>query len=153
MFPSGLQPFADLPASSQSLVAGRMSPPFSIIIHSNPPLVSGTHLSTTQNGTAHFASTGGISTGFGSTNQVFLFTGLDINGNSLDIELYSRDVAAVNSTVVKDVEVLLGKEIGGFSGGGGGGGKNEGVIGGGSPRQAIGRGSGKAVALNEKGSG
>jgi hypothetical protein len=99
VFPAGLQPFAALPSTS-SLVSG----------------LSGSSLQTTQEGTAsYFANvTAGTSTGFGSTNQVFSFGGVDA-GSDIDVELYYRDVSAVNGTVVSDTEKLAGKEIAAFT--------------------------------------
>lgn len=99
VFPTGLQPFAHLPRSAP-LVSG----------------FSGTSLSTTQNGTAHyFASpSAGISTGFGSTSQEFTFKGIDVSHGVADTELYYRSVEAVNSTIVKDHETLVGKEVGSY---------------------------------------
>jgi hypothetical protein len=134
VFPSGLQPFANLP-NAAPLVDG----------------LSGTQLSTTQNGSAHFSSINGTSTGFGSTNQVFAFTGLDVNGDAIDTELYTRNVAAVNSTVVSDVEVLLGKEIMNFKGSAKSM-ETQVFAGPTSPRQMTGRGPGKAQGLRSKGS-
>lgn len=95
VFPTGLQPFSSLPAS-HALTSG----------------FSGTTLSTTQNGSAvYFASpNAGTSSSFGSTAQSFRFTGVDVDGG-IDTELYSRDVTAVNATVVRDRETLLGGEV------------------------------------------
>jgi hypothetical protein len=96
VFPTGLQPFAEIPHSAP-LVSG----------------FSGTSLSTTQNGSAHyFASpSAGISSGFGSTSQEFSFKGIDVTGGAADTELYYRNVEAVNGTVVKDYESLVGMEV------------------------------------------
>jgi hypothetical protein len=96
VFPTGLQPFAEIPHSAP-LVSG----------------FSGTSLSTTQNGSAHyFASpSAGISSGFGSTSQEFSFKGIDVTGGAADTELYYRNVEAVNGTVVKDYESLVGIEV------------------------------------------
>ncbi|ESZ95746.1 putative Peptide-N4-(N-acetyl-beta-glucosaminyl)asparagine amidase A [Sclerotinia borealis F-4128] len=98
VFPSGLQPFTYLP-SSAPLIFG----------------FSGTHLSTTQDGSAHYLGTSAGSTGFGSTSQVFQFSGLDINSDALDTELYYRNVEAANSSIVYDVERLVGTEIGRYA--------------------------------------
>jgi hypothetical protein len=96
VFPTGLQPFAEI-AGSASLVSG----------------LSGSQLSTSLNGTAHYfgAPNEGFSSGYGGTSQEFTFAGLDANSNALDTELYYRNVEAVNSTIVKDIESLVGSEI------------------------------------------
>jgi hypothetical protein len=96
VFPTGLQPFAEIPRSAP-LVSG----------------FSGTALSTTQNGSAYYFANpnAGISTTFGSTSQEFTFSGIDLSGGTADTELYYRNVEAVNSTVVKDQENLVGQEM------------------------------------------
>jgi hypothetical protein len=99
VFPTGLQPFAALP-KSQSLVSG----------------FSGTQLSTTQNGTAHYFAGGGTSSSYGSTSQEFSFGGIDVSAGVADTELYYRSVEAVNATVVSDFERLLGQEVSAFAG-------------------------------------
>lgn len=98
VFPTGLQPFAELPQAA-ALVEG----------------FSGSKLDTTLNGTGVYVNVAGVGAGFGSTSQVFTFSGLDVNG-AVDAELYSRDVAAVNATVVHDKETLVGKEVVAYSG-------------------------------------
>ena len=126
VFPTGLQPFANI-SGSAPLVTG----------------LSGTSLSTTQNGTAfYFASpSAGVSSSSGSTSQEFTFKGLDVNG-AADSELYYRDVEAVNGTLVKDYETLVGKEVGnyGFPVEAVGTGQN--LLGAMTPKAAIGRGPG-----------
>lgn len=99
VFPTGLQPFAQLPQAA-SLVSG----------------FSGTSLKTTQNGTASYYAdpNAKISSTFGSTSQEFSFKGIDINSDSADKELYYRDVEAVNATIVKDYESLFGVELGSY---------------------------------------
>jgi hypothetical protein len=96
VFPTGLQPFAEIPRSAP-LVSG----------------FSGSQLSTSLNGTAHYfgAPNEGFSSGYGSTSQEFTFAGLDANDNAMDTELYYRNVESVNSTIVKDIESLVGLEI------------------------------------------
>ncbi|TGO49482.1 hypothetical protein BOTNAR_0430g00070 [Botryotinia narcissicola] len=123
VFPSGLQPFAYLP-SAASLISG----------------FSGTRLSTTQSGSAHYLGSSAGSSGYGSTSQTFEFGGLDINNDAVDTELYYRDVEAVNSTIVYDEERLVGVEIGKYTNGRPGGAYlSKGVM---SPKEAIGRGKG-----------
>jgi hypothetical protein len=122
VFPSGLQPFSQIPRSSV-LTSG----------------FSGTSLSTTQNGTAHyFASpSAGISSGYGSTGQEFRFGG--VGGSAA--ELYYRSVEAVNQTITRDFERLVGVDIGSLgrpalaTGG-------QTVMGTFSPKEALGRGPG-----------
>lgn len=125
VFPTGLQPFAEIPGSA-SLVSG----------------LSGSQLSTTQNGTAHYFAGGGTSSGFGSTSQVFSFSGLDSSGAVTDTELYYRNVEAVNQTIVKDYESLIGKEFSSYGFPVAAVPKAQVVLGNFSPKEAIGRGPG-----------
>lgn len=129
VFPTGLQPFAANP-NSHALVSG----------------LSGSQLSTTQNGTAHYfgAPAAGVSSGFGSTSQEFSFRGLNANSQSIDTELYYRNVEAVNSTVVKDREILVGHEIASYGFPLADVPKAEIVVGILSPKEAMGRGPGTA---------
>jgi hypothetical protein len=138
VFPSGLQPFADIPGSA-SLVSG----------------FSGSQLSTTQNGSAFYFGdpNAGVSSGFGSTSQEFSFAGLDANGNAVDTELYYRSVEAVNSTIVKDYESLVGEEIGSYTFPVAHVPATEAVMGVLSPKEAIGRGPGTAKQPLIQGSG
>jgi len=128
VFPTGLQPFSQIPGAA-SLISG----------------FSGSQLETTQNGTAHyFASPSvGISNGFGSTSQVFTFKGLDANGEATDTELYYRDVEAVNQTIVKDYESLVGKEVGNYGFPVSAVPKTQAVLGVFSPKEVVGRGYGE----------
>jgi hypothetical protein len=125
VFPTGLQPFAEIPGSVP-LVSG----------------FSGSQLSTTQNGTAHYAAGGGTSSGFGSTSQVFSFSGLDSSGGVTDTELYYRNVEAVNQTIVKDYESLIGKEFSNYGFPVAAVPEAQVVLGTFSPKEAIGRGPG-----------
>ncbi|KAG9246279.1 peptide N-acetyl-beta-D-glucosaminyl asparaginase amidase A-domain-containing protein [Calycina marina] len=123
VFPNGLQPFSNI-SSASSLVSG----------------LSGTSLSTTLEGTAHYLSGPGGSSGYGSTSQVMKFYGLSATNNAIDTELYYRSVAAVNTTVVSDVEKLAGKETSfTFNGALP---KTQGVFGISSSKEATGRGLG-----------
>ncbi|KAH8821179.1 peptide N-acetyl-beta-D-glucosaminyl asparaginase amidase A-domain-containing protein [Xylogone sp. PMI_703] len=143
VFPTGLQPFASNSGSS----SGSLNSGF-----------SGTTLSTSQNGSAeYFASpSAGTSSSFGSTTQSFKFAGVDVDGSggSVDTELYTRDVTAVNGTVVYDHETLRGGEVVtsvdiipvGLNSGGN---RQEGLI---SPKEAIGRGWGNARSMSAPGS-
>lgn len=101
----------------------------------------GTSLDTKQNGTAHYAGSPstGTSSGFGSTSQEFKFSGVSTE----EKELYYRSVEAVNQTIIRDVESLVGKEVGSYSVPVEAAGKGQefaGVI---SLKEAIGRGPGK----------
>jgi hypothetical protein len=138
VFPSGLQPFADIPGSA-SLVSG----------------FSGSQLSTTQNGSAFYFGdpNAGVSSGFGSTSQEFSFAGLDSNGNTVDTELYYRSVEAVNSTIIKDYESLVGEEMGSYTFPVANVPATETVMGVLSPKQATGRGPGTANRPLIQGSG
>jgi hypothetical protein len=138
VFPSGLQPFADIPGSA-SLVSG----------------FSGSQLSTTQNGSAFYFGdpNAGVSSGFGSTSQEFSFAGLDANGNTVDTELYYRSVEAVNSTIIKDYESLVGEEMGSYTFPVANVPATETVMGVLSPKQATGRGPGTANRPLIQGSG
>ncbi|KAH8685586.1 peptide N-acetyl-beta-D-glucosaminyl asparaginase amidase A-domain-containing protein [Tricladium varicosporioides] len=128
VFPSGLQPFAYVPASS-SLVPG----------------FSGTNLHTTQSGSAHYFGSPptGTSSGFGSTEQDFVFKGVGVNGQTSDVELYSRSVKAVNGTVTRDKESLVGKEVGNYGVSAESVPKVQPLRGYFSPKEAIGRGPGQ----------
>jgi hypothetical protein len=127
VFPAGLEPFAALPISS-SLVPG----------------FSGSRLSTTQNGTAeYFASpSAGTSSSFGTTSQEFSFRGIGSTSGAIDTELYYRDVEAVNATIVRDYERLVGVEAGTYRFPVGVMGSEQRVAGIISPKAALGRGPG-----------
>lgn len=129
VFPTGLQPFANIP-KSEPLVSG----------------FSGTQLSTTQNGTAFYfgSPSAGTSSGFGSTSQEFTFSGIDVSGGVGDTELYYRNVEAVNLTIVKDYESLVGQEITSFGFPIAAVPKAQTVFGTMSPKEALGRGPGTA---------
>jgi hypothetical protein len=129
VFPTGLQPFAAIP-KSEPLVSG----------------FSGTQLSTTQNGTAHYfgSPSVGTSSGYGSTSQEFTFKGIDLSGGVDDTELYYRNVEAVNSTIVKDYESLIGVEVSSFGFPIAAVPKAQTVLGTVSPKEALGRGPGSA---------
>ncbi|KAI9054183.1 hypothetical protein LZ554_001354 [Drepanopeziza brunnea f. sp. 'monogermtubi'] len=101
VFPTGLQPYAQLSPDSASLDSSAFS---------------GTSLSTRQNGTARYFGSpdAGVSRGFGSTSQVLSFKGISLSGGTEDRELYFRSVDAVNATVVRDYESLVRSEIGNY---------------------------------------
>lgn len=132
VFPTGLQPFAQL-ARTAPLVSG----------------FSGTSLSTRQNGTAFYfgAPSVGVSSGFGSTAQEFTFRGVGVSGAAANTELYYRNVEAVNSTVVRDFESLVGSEVRSYEVPIKNGGKPQLVAGTVSPKAALGRGAGAPKQL------
>ncbi|KAI1762606.1 hypothetical protein GGR53DRAFT_500911 [Hypoxylon sp. FL1150] len=76
------------------------------------------HVKTYRDGTASYFRVGGITSGYGSTNQVFHFGGSrdEIASDPLNYdELYFRNVTAVNGTVVSDSERMAGIETYDFS--------------------------------------
>jgi hypothetical protein len=105
VFPNGLEAFPATAGSSR--------------------FAGGSLLSTTKEGTASFFQTGDgkNSSGFGSSSQVMTFGGVVSAAGGLvdgpDVELYFRDVAAVNGTVVHDQERLAGTDGGSGSNGAG----------------------------------
>jgi hypothetical protein len=126
IYPSGLESFSSLPSTKDDL-----SP------------YSGSYLRTTQNGTAYYFSSPSTGTGmsFGSTEQDFVFGAAN---PGISEELYTRDVAAANGTVVRDKETLASVTVGDYAGpdppikGMG----PQGAAG--SPKEAIGRGPGQS---------
>ncbi|OIW28856.1 hypothetical protein CONLIGDRAFT_561751, partial [Coniochaeta ligniaria NRRL 30616] len=133
VFPNGLEAFSSVPAAAGKKFAG------------------GSLLATTKEGTASFFQTGDgkNSSGFGTSNQVMTFGGVSAAGalgDRPDVELYFRNVTAVNGTVTYDRERLAG--VGGGSDGAAprGGVKHysdfapaTGYWGGGAPRVFMGR--------------
>lgn len=108
VFPNGLEAFPSVPATAP----GKGS-------------VGGSLLATTKEGTASFFQTGDgkNSSGFGTSNQVMTFGGASATaalGAGPDVELYFRNVTAVNGTVVYDRETLAGVGVGSDSGDGAG---------------------------------
>lgn len=113
---------------------------------------SGWYLHTFQNGTAYYFSSPSTRTGlsFGSTTQDFYFGA--VNPGTSD-ELYTRDVAAANGTVIRDKETLVSVTVGDYVGpdppvrGMG----PQGAVG--SPKQAVGRGPGQSKPALAQGGG
>jgi hypothetical protein len=135
VFPNGLQSFYNLP-NSRNL----------------PSSFTGSVISTTQNGSAHYQSVPALHTafGFGTTEQDFIFNGLraGIGDPSSGKELYHRHVLAVNGTVIKDQESLINMVLGDYSvpvSQIGGGGLNDGFASS-SIRSLLGRGPGNTNA-------
>jgi hypothetical protein len=116
VFPSGVQPFNtttnSVPPQKFSLTP--LQSPKQISLPASLPKFSGSVLNTTQTGTAVYYNSGAANGSYstGATAQVFSFKGLELGGGGLTTELYSRDVEAVNTTIVKDDEFLLGKKYG-----------------------------------------
>ncbi|KAL8693539.1 MAG: hypothetical protein Q9218_001664 [Villophora microphyllina] len=113
---------AVFPSGVQSYNHTLLSPPafFSLSGHQQPvplstgplPFISGAWTTTTQTGEAHYLSAGNRSYSFGTTSQDFIFTGLEgVEDQGANLELYKRNVKAVNATVVSDVEVLVGRRV------------------------------------------
>lgn len=92
---------------------------------------SGSLLTTTKNGSASYFAYGdnSFSTGFGSSDQVFTFSGFEGAGSvdaSPDAELYYRHAAYVNGSITTDTQVVSGADTGGSDVGGSSGGfKNQ----------------------------
>jgi hypothetical protein len=94
VFPSGIEAFVS--ASHPGLGSG------------------GSMLTTTKDGRASFFQTGDgkNSSGFGSSNQVFRFGGVSARGalgSTPDVELYYRNVTAINGTITNDSERVSGQ--------------------------------------------
>ncbi|RDL38107.1 Uncharacterized protein BP5553_05540 [Venustampulla echinocandica] len=136
VFPTGIQPFAHIPRSAPLV-----------------PSFIGTTLSTLQNGSAHYfgSPSAHTSSGFGRTRQEFSFNGVSLSGNQLNKELYFRSVEAINGTLVKDYESLLGSEVASYVGKAT---TNQLVMGDVvSPKEAIGRGPGAPKRVLVQGGG
>lgn len=104
VFPTGLEAFA----AGVRRTAGRK-------------FKGGSLLSTSRDGTAAFFQTGDgkNSSGYGTTNQVFHFGGVSgagTLGSAPDVELYFRNVTAVNGTVVYDDEKVADVHTAGYHG-------------------------------------
>jgi hypothetical protein len=76
---------------------------------------TGSVINTDRNGTANYSryADNTLTTGVGSTHQIFYFDGLAGDGtyDTSGTELYFRDVSAYNNTVVADYEVVAGKVV------------------------------------------
>ena len=109
VIPSGIQNF-NITTPSLFNAGGRLSPQ-SIQLNGLPSF-SGALLSTTQSGTAQYYSSPNISYSFGTTSQDFSFSGVEVGSPGATYELYSREVTAINSTVVSDTQNLAGQTFG-----------------------------------------
>ena len=110
VFPAGVQNFNVSNTASLFDVSGGSQVP-QIIRAPAQPQFSGSYLSTTQTGSAEYYSAMNSSFSFGTTEQDFVFSGVTA-GNGASVELYTRHVKAVNSTVVEDQQKLLGETYG-----------------------------------------
>jgi len=152
VFPTGAQPFSDLP-HARARFAGTTSGADA----GAGPLFNGAYTSTSLNGTAQYGSSPSTGTGysFGSSSQTFTFGGVLSGSGSEDVELYTREVAAVNATVVYDKESLLGLVLGEYTNPagaqGGSYGKGNGVDAVKGPRGALGRGPGVSATRKRGG--
>ncbi|KAL8775906.1 MAG: hypothetical protein Q9194_003512 [Teloschistes cf. exilis] len=112
VFPSKVQPFNHTAFSPVTLftLSGHQQP---VPLSSSPlPFFSGAWTTTTQTGEAHYLSAGNRSYSFGTMSQHFIFTGLEGTVDAgTNLELYKRDVKAVNATVVSDIEALVGRRV------------------------------------------
>jgi hypothetical protein len=126
--PDGFTLAADIRRSKSIDSLGRLVFPtgqetFSSDVAKSALSFDGTSAQTTQNGTAYYAANNTAGTGFsfGTTTQSFSLDGLHITAGSLlkttfptitgSDELFSRNVKAVNGTIVADQETLLGKQF------------------------------------------
>ncbi|KAL8833553.1 MAG: hypothetical protein Q9170_004208 [Blastenia crenularia] len=108
VFPPGTQSFNHtsspaffaLPGHQQQLVPYTAAP---------LPYLAGAHTITTQTGNAAYLSAGNASYSYGTTDQDFTFQGVETDAGGANFELYRRSVRAVNSSVVSDVESLVGR--------------------------------------------
>jgi Peptide N-acetyl-beta-D-glucosaminyl asparaginase amidase A len=98
VFPTGLH-YSAFPPSAKSHIS----------------YLTGSALHTTQNGSAHYEAAPALrlALGHGTTEQDFTFTGLHASAPSTKAgyELYHRHVLAINGTVVKDNETIVGEAI------------------------------------------
>lgn len=110
VFPSGIQTF-NVTSPATIPVPGQIQPqPF--IAPVALPKFQGSLLSTTQTATAEYFSSRNLSYSFGTTEQVFRFSGAEVGQPGATYELYSRDVKAVNSTIVFDQQTFAGQTFG-----------------------------------------
>ncbi|KAL8964838.1 MAG: hypothetical protein Q9183_004185, partial [Haloplaca sp. 2 TL-2023] len=112
VFPSGAQSFHLGNSSSPSFfyLSGHQQP---VPIPSRSlPFFNGTVTRTSQDGTAQYLSAGNRSSSSGTTNQEFTFDGLeDDDSRRVGMELYKRQIKAVDAQVARDEEILLGARI------------------------------------------
>lgn len=77
------------------------------------PFFSSAVLSTQQEGEAKYLSAGNRSYSFGTTRQTFRFAGVEVDAvvEETTVELYRRNVDAVNTSVRQDEEILFGQTL------------------------------------------
>ena len=109
VIPSGIQTF-NITTPSLFNDGGRLSPQATQL--TALPSFSGALLSTTQTGTAQYYFSPNISYSFGTTSQDFSFSGVVVGSPGVTYELYSREVTAINSTIVSDTQSLAGQTFG-----------------------------------------
>ncbi|KAA6408958.1 MAG: hypothetical protein FRX48_07302 [Lasallia pustulata] len=106
VFPSGIQSF-NVTTPAQFSLAGSLVAQ-SVQLTDNIPQFSGSQLSTTQSASAQYYSSGSVSFSFGTTEQNLSFSGVEVDLPDVTVELYTRHVLAVNSTVTQDNQTLRG---------------------------------------------
>ena len=113
VFPSGIEVFNQTNTPSIFNLPGQMQPASISIPKAKIPFLSGALLSTTQTASAEYFSSPtdpNSSYSFGTTEQDFSFQGSQSGpGDGVTLELYTRHVKAVNSTVVEDTQSLAGQ--------------------------------------------
>ena len=147
VFPSGVQPFNSSYNSTSPKQKFSISPlqgPQQITLPSSLGEFSGSKLSTNQTGQARYYSSGASngSYSYGTTAQTFTLSGVQAGSNGGTRELYTRDVEAVNTTITRDEETLLGRSFGVPAGSPRPVGSQQ-VLSVGSVKAALGRGPGK----------
>ncbi|KAI4160596.1 MAG: hypothetical protein LQ342_005617 [Letrouitia transgressa] len=109
------------------------------------PFFSSAVLSTQQEGEAKYLSAGNRSYSFGTTRQTFRFAGVEVDAGVREatVELYRRNVDAVNTSVRQDEEILFGETFSSPGGNGAVSGNEVEDEVGFSVRALLGRGPGK----------
>ncbi|KAL8940725.1 MAG: hypothetical protein Q9211_002134 [Gyalolechia sp. 1 TL-2023] len=110
IFPSGVQCFNGTPSPAFFALSGHQE---QLTPYTSSPLPNliGARTNTIQSGNAAFLSAGNASFSAGTTNQVFSFAGKQTDSLGTDLELYERNVRAVNSSIVLDRELLVGGRV------------------------------------------
>lgn len=110
VFPSGVQSFNGTTSPAFFALSGHQQ---QLTPYTSSPLpdLMGARTITSQSGNAAFLSAGNASFSAGTTNQPFSFQGSRTDALGTNLELYRRNVRAVNSSVVSDGEVLVGGRV------------------------------------------
>jgi len=126
VFPSGIQSFNTTTTNNTNSTTPKTlvfhpalshnpyKPPQLIPLPPTLPQFSGSHLHTTQAGSATYLapSPGGTSSiSFGTTAQDFIFSGVGSGDPGVTVELYRRHVLAVNGSLTEDTETLFGRTL------------------------------------------